>query len=142
MECISPGRIIVAPESGWSDNSSFVVQLREELGRDIEFDFGIRDIIHQNRLEVPSILKGTSLPFVGRVAEGEETDIASRLTRLSKVRAAIPDYLIRPSGPVPPITFNDATLDAIITEIGATPPNKQCGQGSTIGILERVSIVP
>lgn len=136
MECIFPGRVVVAPGSDWSGSPSFAAQLREEAGVDFDFEFGVQHVLERNHLPLPSDLKGRPLPFVGRVPEGQETEIAGRLARVRQVDAAIPDYLVRPGGPVAPFAINSSVLDQVIQDIHAQPGDLQCGRGCTVGLLD------
>jgi hypothetical protein len=135
MECLFPGRVLVAPGPESSGSSYLAERLRDELSGDFEFEFSIEDVLRQNHLELPFRSSGT-LPFVGRVPEGAETEIAARLARFSGVGAAIPDYLVRPGGPAVPFIIHDAVLNQAVQDINALPASMQCGQGCVIGILD------
>jgi hypothetical protein len=84
-------------------------------------------------LKVP--FSSQSLPFVARLPEGAESDIALRLGRFPRhqVAAAIPDYLVRPNSP---IAIDQLALDQAIKNLGASPPSMRCGAGCTVGILD------
>jgi hypothetical protein len=135
MECFYPGRVLVGPglEAGGSQN--LTEHIKAELGADFQFEFGVDEILAHYELRIPEVMSKRGLPFVGRVPEGAETEIARRLAQFSRNRiaAATPDYLVRPSAP---ITIDQGALDQAIQNMGALPGGSQCGNGCVIGILD------
>jgi subtilisin family serine protease len=132
MDCFVPGRVLVGPRTPEWELPSFAARLRDELRTEFELEFSIGDILRHYHLEPP---KGP-LPFVARVLEGEEENIAARLRGIDQVGAATPDYLVRPSGPATPLVIDDKVIDQAISDLGAQPSSTKCGKGCVVGILD------
>jgi hypothetical protein len=135
MECFYPGRVLVGPGIESGGPRSLTEFLRGELGGDFDFEFGVEEILAHHNLKMPDSRAGRTLPFVGRVPEGAEMEIAQRLAHFpqDRVAAATPDYLVRPNAPV---TVNQTVLDQVIAKMRAKPGGSQCGSDCTVGILD------
>src|SRR5712692_8184936 len=124
MESFFPGRVIVGPglESGGA--VSLARMLSEEVGGDFEYEFGVDDVLRQNKFDPHELGSKRALPFIGRVPEGTEIEMAARISRFSKLRvgAATPDYLVRPAAA---ITINDLALTRAIVAVGGIPGGPQ-----------------
>ena len=133
MECFFPGRVLVGPGPESEGPSYLAEQLTGEFGGDFELEFGIDDVLRQNDVELPTSHVKRTLPFVGRVPEGAEIDIAARLARFPQVASSTPDYLVYPSAP---IVIDVAVLDQAVQDLNAQPGSYRCGQGCVVGILD------
>jgi len=135
MDCFFPGRVLVGPGPE-SEGAPFLAEvLRGEFGSDFEYEFGVDDVIRRNELDPHKFRKARTLPFVGRVPEGAEAEIAARISQFSRMQvgAASPDYLIRPAAS---ISINSVALAKAIQSIRAKPGSSQCGKGCSVGILD------
>jgi Subtilase family len=135
MECFYPGRVLVGPGIESGGPRGLAEFLTGEFGGDFEFEFGIEEILAHHELKIPDSHAARTLPFVGRVPEGAEIEMAQHLARFSRhrVAAATPDYLVRPNAP---ITVDQHVLDQTINTLRAWPRSIRCGDGCTVGILD------
>jgi hypothetical protein len=136
MDCFVPGRVLVGPAPE-SERSDLAKHLKEEFGDDFEYEFGISDVLRQNGLDPDKLQKAHTLPFVGRVPEGREADMAARISRFSKMQVggATPDYLVRPAAAAS-IIINNLSLMQSIEKVRARPGDSRCGQGCVVGIVD------
>lgn len=133
MDCFIPGRVLVSPH-GETEAASLIDLLAKEFSGDFEFEFGVGDILRRNELDPKNLKNAHALPFVGRVPEGNESEMASRIAQFSKMKvgAAVPDYLVRPASA---ITIDQAVIAQAMSALGANPPSSNCGK-AVVGILD------
>ncbi len=126
---------MVGPGPDAGEPLKLLDQLASEFRGDFEYEFSIGDVLVHNHLELPSDVSKRNLPFVARVPEGAETDIARRLMRFPswQIGAATPDYLIRPSAS---IAIDQSVLDQVMARMGATPGSPGCGHDCVVGVLD------
>lgn len=133
MECFFPGRVLIGQGPG-SDGTAYLAELlTREFGGDFEIEFGIDDVLRKNELKLPEHVNMRTLPFVGRVPEGAELEMSSRLRNFPRVASSTPDYLVYPNAP---ITIDDRALNRMLRTLGARPASNACGSGCTVGILD------
>jgi hypothetical protein len=136
MDCFFPGRVVVGPKLD-SEGGALAELLSKEFGSDFEYEFGVGDILQHNDLSLGHLESKykRSLPFVGRVPEGAEAEMAARILGFSQmpVGAATPDYLVRPAAP---ITIDASVLGQAIAKIRAKPRSPRCGRGCKVGIVD------
>lgn len=132
MECFVPGRLLVGPNPE-SEGSEFLLEeLRETFGGDFDLDFTFAELLDANDVQLERAKK-RALPFVGRVPEGSEWDFAVKLGKHPSVKAAMPDFTVRPEASV---TLNTAAITAALNDIGGNPPSRKCGKGCRVGVLD------
>ncbi|WP_421858163.1 S8 family peptidase [Oricola sp.] len=137
MNCFEPGRVVVGPGPEWSPDGE--QQLREELGADFEILHDVSDVLRANDVPIGEEFyrhKGR-LPFVARVPEGSEEEIAGRL-RLNqfsrgRIDGAVPDYLVRPNAS---IDLNTKNISEAIASARADVASSECGRSCTVGIID------
>jgi hypothetical protein len=138
MDCFYPGRVLVGPEPESEGGAYIAEQLMKEFGSDFEFDFSIADVLRANKVDPEKALGRYAhvLPFIGRVPEGAEADIAERIANFSKVLvgSATPDYLVRPA--VASSSIDATALKKAIAALGAAPGSTTCGKGVRVGIVD------
>ncbi|TAL03301.1 MAG: hypothetical protein EPO08_04475 [Rhodospirillaceae bacterium] len=135
MECILPGRVLVAPQEHYVEE--FTQDISKEIGLPFSFDYSIEDILL--RYDLPVKLdelrkRFGPLPRVGRVPEGHEGTAAERLRKIGHIKAACPDFAVRPhfSG----LKVNQSVIDDAIAYVGAQSQATSCGDNCTIGVLD------
>lgn len=137
MNCFEPGRIVVGPGPEWSPDGE--QQLREELGTEFEVMHDVGDVLRANDVPIGEEFykHKNRLPFVARIPEGMEEEIAGKLRQnqfsRGRINVAVPDYLVRPNSVID--VNNHNVLDAIISA-KARPAALMCGQGCTVGIID------
>lgn len=137
MNCFEPGRIVVGPGPEWSPEGE--QQLREELGGDFEVMHDVGDVLRANDVSIGEEFYKykNRLPFVARVPEGSEEEIAGKLRQerfsRGRINVAVPNYLVRPSSV---IDLNDQNISAAISSARAIVAGSRCGSKCTIGIID------
>lgn len=137
MNCFEPGRIVVGPGPEWSPDGE--QQLREELGAEFEVMHDVGDVLRANDVPIGEEFykHKNRLPFVARIPEGMEEEIAGKLRQnqfsRGRINVAVPDYLVRPSSV---IDINDQNVLDAINGAKASPAGSICGQGCTVGIID------
>lgn len=132
MECFVPGRLVVGPDPEAGSSERLLDELRDLFRGDLELDFDFAEILAANEV-FPEFHKKGALPFVGRVPEGSEWELAERLGDHPGVKAAMPDFTVRPSANY---TLNSGAIDAALKQIGGMPPSVQCGGGCRVAVLD------
>lgn len=138
MDCIVPGRVLLAPAvHGIIELEGL---LREQISLDLRLDYAIDDIVDRYARELPDRdafaragKEGRPAPYVALVPEGAEDEASERLAKLKFVDAACPDYQFRPAADV--VTVDWAAIQSAIDVTGATPAGHTCGH-ARIGILD------
>jgi Subtilase family len=134
MDCFYPGRVLVGPGLESEGGPYLAETLGKEFGGDFEFEFGVDDVLGRNELDPHKLQGKRTLPFVGRVPEGMEAEMAARISQFSPIQvgAATPDYLVRPAAS---ITIDDVVLAKAINAVDGLPKGTQCGY-STVAIID------
>lgn len=132
MECFVPGRLIVGPDPEADSSEYLLDELRDISGGNFELDFNFAEVLAANEV-FPEFHEKGALPFVGRVPEGSEWEFAERLGDHPVVKAAIPDFTVRPSASC---ILNPGAINAALKQIGGIPPGVQCGGGCRIAVLD------
>jgi hypothetical protein len=134
MDCFFPGRVLVGPGRESGGAADLAETLGKAFGGDFEFEFGVDHVLRRNELD-PGKLRGKHpLPFVGRVPEGMEAEMAARILQFPGMQggAATPDYLVRPAAP---ITIDNAALTRAINAVSGVPCCAHCSS-STVAIID------
>jgi len=134
MSCINPGHVIVGPCEGGPDN--VLGMLREYARGDVDIAWSIESILRDQLSEEKiSLIRtpGKSLPFVVRVREGQESELADKFASLPSISWSVPDFLVRPTGSV---RFHDAVLDDALRAISCFEPDGALGERVKVAILD------
>jgi len=134
VECFAPGQILISPNFDPKQSSGY---LGDALGHiPFEILYTVEDILRHYGFgsSIVSFQKKFGyLPMVLRVPEGREEEASRKLRTGTFVKAACPDLLIRPSGP---IELNRSAVDEAIEFVGATAAAEICGSGCSVAVLD------
>ena len=137
MECHEPGEVLILPIDGGAENT--IGMLSEIAHEKLRIIYSVDDLLKfyglSKQAERLREIFG-SLPFVVRVSEGREYDLARRFSKSqNSIKAAIPNLTIVPQGGSPP-ELNSQFISEAMQRIGATD-SKYCTAGDvSVAILD------
>lgn len=134
MSCINPGHVIVGPCEGGPEN--ILGLLRDYARGDVEIAWSIEAVLRDQLPEEQASrihTRGKAFPFVVRVREGQESELAEKFATSPSITYSVPDFLIRPTGSA---KSNDAVLENALRAVSCLNPADALGDRVKIAILD------
>ena len=135
MSCHVPGHVIVS--STRQNLDSTLGMIGEYIRAPIEVAYSIADVLaHYHLTDTTEEIEKTTgpLPFVARVPEGEELELASQISRVRDIRCSCPDFYVRPTGA--DIDINDSVVEEALRVANLLPIDPGAGDSTRIAILD------